>query len=357
MSEQLDPSKFHVFDAKKKKVLVVSLILLLILAIPLASFYYSFAINRPAQNSERTVIEIESGQSLVEISKNLYSKDLINSQGLFLFYVVVNNLDKNIQAGVYSIPSGTSLRDLVLILQKGTKDVTVTFLEGWRVEEFALAASKNLKFVNYDDFVLQATPLEGYLFPDTYHLRYDINTEDLIKLLSKTFDDKTRELFKVRNDLTADLSNEEIVILASLIEREIHVEEDRPLVAGILVKRLQQGIPLGVDATSQYYIPFLRAKCPERSWVKCFTMDEAEKITWWVNDITQEELEYDSPYNTRKNRGLPPTPISSFGISALKAALEPEQTDYFFYITDRTGTTRFAKTLSEHENNILKYLR
>jgi len=332
MPDQLDPSKYHVLDTKKKKAIFTVALALGSLLIPAIIFYYNFAINRPAQNTERTIIEVESGQGVAEISQALYEKNLINSQGLFLFYVTINNLTRSIQAGVYSVPAGTSVKDLVPMLQKGTKDVSITFLEGWRIEQFALEASNSLKFVNYDDFVLQASPLEGYLFPDTYFVHYDTTTEDLIELLSRTFEEKTEELFEKRNELSANLSDEEVAILASLVEREIHIPEDRPVVAGILIKRLNQGIPLGVDATSQYYIPFLRAKCPERSWIKCFTKEEATEVAWWPINIRQAELEYDSPYNTRTNLGLPPTPISSFGISALEATLNPVESDYLYYL-------------------------
>jgi UPF0755 protein len=357
MPDQLDPTKFHVLDTKKKKILLIVLSFLVLISIPFFVFYYNFAVNRPAQNSESTTIEILSGWGVSDISAELYTKDLINSQGLFLSYVTLYNLAKNIQAGVYTIPAGTSLKDLVPLLQKGTKDVKITFLEGWRVEQFALEASKYLKFVNYEDFVLQASSLEGYLFPDTYFVRYDISTEDLIDLLSDTFEEKTKDLFDQKSGLSAELSDEDIAIIASLVEREIHVEEDRPVIAGIIITRLLNKIPLGVDSTTQYYAPFLQAKCPNRSWVKCFTGEEAENIDWWSDSISQADLTYDSPYNTRRNLGLPPTPISSFGLSALKAAINPVESDYLYYLSDKSGITRFATTLAGHEANILNFLR
>lgn len=357
MPDQLDPAKFHVLDEKKKKLIPLFLVLFLLLLIPTLVWYYNFALNRPAQNFDRVIVEIKSGESLSDISSKLYAKDLINSQGLFLFYVVTNNLGSTLKPGVYSIPIGTSLKNLVLILQQGTKQVKITFLEGWRIEQFALQAAKNLKFVNYEDFVLQASPMEGYLFPDTYFVRYDITTEDLIDLLSRTFEEKTAEILREKTGIAKDFSDEDLVVIASLVEREARSDADRATVAGIIMNRLKMGMYLGVDAANQYYVPFLRAKCPERLWFKCFTFEEALEVNWWPTDMTSEELDFDSPYNTRKRFGLPPAPISSFGASSLKATANPLKTDYLYYLSDKSGVMRYATSMEDHTKNIIQYLR
>lgn len=357
VSDQLDSTKFHVLDEKKKKLIPLFFILFLLIFIPILSWYYNFALNRPAQNFERTIVEIKSGESLSDIAAKLYAKDLINSQGLFLFYVVTNNLGATLKPGVYSIPIGTSLKDLVSILQQGTKQVKITFLEGWRVEQFALQAAKNLKLTNYEDFVLQASSLEGYLFPDTYFVKYDITTEDLIDLLSRTFEEKTSSILEKKTGLAKDFSDEELIVIASLVEREARSDEDRAIVAGIIMNRLKLGMYLGVDATNQYYVPFLRANCPERLRFKCFSYEEALEVDWWPADMTGEELAFDSPYNTRKRLGLPPTPISSFGVSSLKATTNPLETDYLYYLSDKSGAMVYAVSMEDHTKNIIQYLR
>ena len=357
MPEPLDPNKFHVLTPKSKRVLLILLFLAFLASLPLSWFYYKFAVSRPAQTTVPTTIEIDSGMSVADIADLLYRKNLINSQGLFLFYVTINNLGSTLQAGVYTIPPGVSLKELVPTLQKGTKDVKITFLEGWRVEQFALKAAQTLKYVNYDDFVLQASSLEGYLFPDTYFVRYDISTEDLIDLLAHTFEDKTRSIFEDKAESVSQWSDADLSILASLVEREAPRDKDRARIAGILFNRLNAGMPLGVDATVQYYAPYLRADCPERRWFRCFNVQEASEVVWWPNDLTAEELSYDSPYNTRLHLGLPPTPIASFGRSALKAVVHPEETDYLYYISDTSGKMHYARTLEEHNRNVATYLR
>ncbi len=357
MPEPLDPTRFHVLTPKSKRVLLFLSFLAFLGALPLSWFYYKFAVARPAQTTVATTIEIDSGMSVAEIANLLYRKNLVNSQGLFLFYVTINKLGSTLQAGVYTIPPGVSLKDLVPILQRGTKDVKITFLEGWRVEQFALKAAQTLKYVNYDDFVLQASSLEGYLFPDTYFVRYDITTEDLINLLAHTFEDKTRDIFDDKTGLAASWSDDDLAILASLVEREAPSDQDRARIAGILFNRLNAGIPLGVDATVQYYAPYLRADCPERRWFRCFNVQEASEVVWWPQNLTLEELSYDSPYNTRLHPGLPPAPIASFSRSALKAVVRPEETDFLYYISDRSGKMHYAKTLEEHNRNVSTYLR
>ncbi len=357
MSEPLDPARFHVLTPKSRRTLILLAFLAFLALLPSSWFYYKFAVARPAQTTVPTTIEIDSGMSVAEIANLLYRKGLVNSQGLFLFYVTINKLGSTLQAGVYTIPPGVSLKELVPILQRGTKDVKITFLEGWRIEQFALKAAQTLRFVNYDDFVLQASSLEGYLFPDTYFVRYDITTEDLIELLAHTFEDKTRDLFADKQGPARAWSDDALATLASLVEREASGSKDRATIAGILFNRLNAGIPLGVDATVQYYAPYLRANCPERRWFRCFNMQEASEVVWWPRDLTSDDLSYDSPYNTRLHPGLPPTPIASFSRSALKAVVHPEDTDFLYYISDHSGKMHYARTLEEHNRNVATYLR
>jgi len=358
MSNELDPEKYHVLDDKQRKILyIVSSILFFIVAPVLALNYYRVAINRPSQTSDEHTIEIKSGLGITEIANDLYERDVINSRVLFVFHVVVNNLEKDIQAGVYTIPAGTSLKDLVSILGHGTNDISVTFIEGWRVEEFALTAAEKFDDVDYEDFVGLALPYEGYLFPDTYFFSSDITVEEMVDHLKDTFDLKTKDILTEDNLSKIDLTEKEVVILASLVEREVANVYDRPLVAGILIKRLRENTTLGVDATVQYYASLLRAGC-ELGYPSICTREElAREIDWWPYSLTSEELDYDNEYNTRKHPGLPPKPISSVGISALETVLNYKETPYNFYLTDSEGVTHFSETLSEHEENVNLYLR
>lgn len=358
MDETLDPNKFHVLDESKKRLLFIIGGVLLIVLLPIFSFfYYNFAINRPSQTVDEHTIEIEPGWSISTISKELYTKDVINSRALFIFYILVNNLEQDIQAGEYMIPPGVSLKELSDMLQYGTKDVRITFLEGWRVEQFALAATEKFEDVDYEDFVERARDSEGYLFPDTYVFPHDITTQEIIDHLKDTFDSKTAELLNEDALEKVGLSKEEVIIMASIVEREVADPLDRALVAGVLLKRYRNGMPLGADATVQYYAPFLRIGCSLESENICPTDDRAKEIDWWPYSLTQAELDYDSPYNTRKYEGLPPSPISSVSLSAIESVLNYKESENLYYLTDPEGVTHFAQTLEEHERNIALYLR
>jgi len=358
MSGDLDPEKYHILDEKKRKVVYVILAVLFSIFTPvLALSYYRFAINRSSQTSDEHTIEIESGTGVVEIAEKLYEKDVINSRVLFVLYVVTNHLEKDVQAGVYTIPAGTSLTELISILGHGTDDISITFIEGWRIEEFALAASEKFDDVDYGDFVEIALSYEGYLFPDTYTFPSDVTIEEMIDYLRDTFSIKTEDVLSEEKLAKVGLTKDEVVIMASLIEREVGDPYDRPLVAGILVKRLKEDTTLGVDATVQYYASLLRSGCFPISNHVCPEERLAREIDWWPYSLTQEELDYEVDYNTRKYPGLPPKPISSVSISALEAVLNYKETSYNFYLTDSEGVTHFSETLAEHQQSIELYLR
>jgi UPF0755 protein len=151
------------------------------------------------------------------------------------------------------------------------------------------------------------------------------------------------------------LTKEQVVVMASLVEREASVEADRKIVAGILEKRFKDGTKLDVDASVQYAVAFEKS-CGA---VDYCTVDSAvpdkKSVDWWPT-LTTEDLKVDSSYNTRKNVGLPPTPISSVSVNSIEAVLNPEITSYYYYLMDAEGVAHYAKTLDEHNANIAKFL-
>jgi UPF0755 protein len=177
---------------------------------------------------------------------------------------------------------------------------------------------------------------EGKYFPDTYLVPKQITLEAVRQLLRRTFDEKTAPLGL--NNSASGLTAEEVIILASLVERETKTDADRALVAGVLSNRLKIGMKLDVDATVQYVIGFTKAD------------------GWWKKNLTSEDLQIKSPYNTYLYAGLPPSPICNPGLAALKAVLDPTETDYFYYLSDKTGAMHYAVTFSEHKANIAKFL-
>jgi UPF0755 protein len=152
------------------------------------------------------------------------------------------------------------------------------------------------------------------------------------------------------------LSADQAIILASIVEREAAKDGDRPVVAAILVKRFKEGMKLDADATVQYAVATNTfSNCLIRSSAPC-SPEEINDFTWWPASLTQADLDFDSPYNTRKYAVLPPTPICNPGLAALSVVATAQPTDYLFYLTDKTGVTHFAKTIEQHNANVAAYL-
>ncbi|KKP80039.1 MAG: Aminodeoxychorismate lyase, partial [Candidatus Levybacteria bacterium GW2011_GWB1_35_5] len=219
-------------------------------------------------------------------------------------------------------------------LTHGTLDIWVTVPEGYRAEEIADILEG--KIPNYDKSwrdVLNQN--EGYLFPDTYLVPRDADINTIISIFKNNFQTKYDSVKSLK---TNNLSDTQTLVLASLVEREAMLEEDRPLVASVIYNRLSIGMKLDIDATLQYALGY----------------QEDEK-RWWKKGLTNEDKKLNSPYNTYTNPGLPPAPISNPGLSAISAALNPAKTDYLYYITDQNGKNRYATNLEGHSANIEKY--
>ena len=347
--EELDPKKFHVLDSKTKWKYIFITLVVSLFVLPFAFYkYYVLAINRPSQSGKEITFEIKRGDGVSEISDSLYEKGSINSSVLFKAYLIVNKLHTNVQAGVYKIPAGSNVIQISSMFQKGTNDIKVTFLEGWRVEEFAREAGKRFEKIDYEKFVSLAKNDEGYLFPDTYFFNVDVSEESLLNALKANFISKTKDILTDLALTKADLTKSEAIILASIVEREVSKEDDRPIVAGILISRYKNGIKLDADATVQYAVSGNGNYSP--------TAKNLNEFNWWALNLSNNDLLSDSPYNTRKNIGLPPAPISNPGLSVIKSVLNYKTSLYNYYLTDKKGVTHFAKTLEEHNDNVRKYL-
>ena len=295
------------------------------------------------------------GDGVADTARGLLEKGAINSDFLFNIYVYTGKFGNKIQAGTYKIPAGSNLKQVVEIIQHGTNDVQLTFLEGWRTEEFARLAANNLDNIDFQEFISLAKDKEGFLFPDTYSINKDIQEVELLDIFTSTFDEKTKDILTEANLTRAGLSRQQVIIFASMLEREIHTEEDRPVVAGIIIKRWREDMKLDVDATTQYVAAWQDiCGIPER----CIPLlEEVENFDWWPTILTQDDLELDSPYNTRKNLGLPPAPISNPGEKAIKAVLNAQESPYYFYLTDQEGVVHYASTLEQHNSNVARYIQ
>lgn len=285
---------------------------------------------------ETKIFVIRKGESLNQIIQKLEKEGLIRSR--LVFYLVVKKLgiERKIQAGDFRLSPAMDTQTIAKTLTKGTLDIWVTIIEGLRKEEVAQILSQNL---NIPESEFLKVSKEGYLFPDTYLIPHYATAEAIVKILYNNFNLKFNEELRQKAK-NKNLTEKEILIIASLVEKEAKFADDRSKVASIILKRLKADWPLQIDATVQYALGY-----------------QPEEKTWWKKNLTKEDLEIDSPYNTYKNKGLPPTPICNPGLASIKAVIDAdENTPYWFYISDKTGRMHYSKTIEEHNKNIQKYL-
>jgi UPF0755 protein len=314
-----------------KKLLFLPLLVVLVLAAVAVWFYIN--VQPVSDNKNFSNFVITKGASASQIGTKLQSSGFIKSALAFKIYIQFTGQSGKLQSGQFRLSPSFSLFQNINALFKGPIEIWVTIPEGLRREEiaakFAAALGRDSTFV--DEFLLASKEKEGYLFPDTYLFPLDASATAVVKKMTDTFSAKTSGLTPKGSNLTFV----EAVTLASIIERETKTDAERPIVAGILINRLNAGMPLQVDAAVQYAIG------TSKDW-------------WPILGLT--DLKINSPFNTYKFAGLPPAPIANPGLSSLKAAFAPTATSYWYYIHDSTGQIHYAKTLAEHNANIAKFL-
>ena len=318
----------------------------------ISGFFWLNANLKPASEDQIEVeLVIPKGKSATQIAFALKEKGLIRNPLAFKFYIQLTGRTKDIQAGEFLLSPNLSVSKLIDELSKGPVELWVTIPEGLRreeiVEKFIQGLQKQDTNANTfrQEFLSESSDLEGFLFPDTYLFPREASASMVVKKMKTTFDVKIVPLKEniLKNDSTSDLKLKEIVILASIIERETKTEEERPVVSGILYNRMRIGMALQADATVQYALGTQRC---------------SQKVTdcdWWTSP-TKQDLEIDSPFNTYKHTGLPPGPIANPGISSLRAAVSPDDNDYLYYLHDSNGNIHYARSLEEHNANVQKYL-
>ena len=317
----------------------IYLLIIFFLIIIIGLFLYYKEGTLPVNKNDKTtkIFVITRGESLSSIAKRLTNEGLIRNK--IVFYIVTKKmgLDKKIQAGDFRLSPSMNVYQITKTLTHGTLDIWVTFIEGMRKEEYAQIISKNFN-IPETEFIKSAK--EGYLFPDTYLIPKEATVGAIIQLLENNFHKKFNEDLKQKARQLKNLTPDQTIIIASLVEREAKFDQDRYLVASVILNRLKVGMKLDIDATIQYALGY-----------------QTNEKTWWKKNLTKEDLEIDSPYNTYKNPGLPPTPIANPGLSSIKAVIYAPKTDYFYYISDKKGKIHPAKTLEEHNENIRRYLQ
>ena len=307
----------------------------------LVLFSYALAPTAPAPAGEEDAyVTVRSGMSADDVADMLEKRGIIQSRLKFWLAAKMNGADGTFKVGTYALHTNMEPRDVLQVLVEGnTVQVRFTIPEGFTVEDIArrldakgivkqaafLQAAKHYAPYDYIEKNDQARYYaEGFLFPDTYEVDGDITVDGILSMMSRDFDQrltrKMRERAKEEN-----LSIYELIILASLVEKEARYEEDRALIAQVFLKRLAVGMPLQSDATLQYLL-------------------DAPK-----EDVTYKDTEMDSPYNTYQHRGLPPGPVANPGTASIEAVLWPADTDYLYFVADRDGHNYYSHTYEEHD--------
>lgn len=318
------------------KIIKVVIYLAAIFLIVFVSLYlYITNLNKPANNFPiNEPIIIERGMDMKNITETLERENVVKSATLLYYILILFNEPSQIKASTYVFDKTFTTLEIAKRLNEGDFDadlVKFTHFEGERATQLALRASTVLPNFDIETFISKATPLEGTLFPDTYFIPIDYSEQELLELMTNTFTEKTSALDAKIAQHTLSLS--EILVLASIIEREANTNESMKLVSGILQNRLTIGMPLQADASIEYI------------------------LNKPLSELTPEDLETESPYNTYLYTGLPPTPIGNPGLDAIEAVLEPTESEYLYYITDEEGNFYYSKTYKEHLQNIERYLR
>ena len=333
------------------KHLIISLILIILLIIS-STFAYSWWNSNTKQVStskEKVRFVIPKGRAAGQVAESLFKKKLIRNPLAFKFYVQLTGVANKIQAGEFNLSSDMNMYEILENLFKGPLEIWVTIPEGLRREEVieifveALEMSTAQAIIFRQDFLKESYNLEGYLFPDTYLFPRDVEAMQVVARMKSVFDNKITT--EMETEIAKNnYSLNQIVIIASLLERETITDAERPVVAGVMYKRLENDWPLQIDASVQYAVS--GEQCSVNS-VQC---------EWWPILTLNDLEETNSPYNIYKFTGLPPAPIANPGIASIKAAISPEESPYWYYI-HADGQIYYAKTLAEHNRNIRVYLK
>lgn len=293
-----------------------------------------------ADKGSQTIL-IQEGMTTADIAALLHEKKLVRDPEAFRMEARLTGLSSKLQAGLYQIEGGLSNGQIMDVLVKGRiKQVSFVVPEGYTVVKTARkleaeGLGKADKFIetakNYAPYDYMQTDdpnvvfkAEGFIYPATYDLPVGISEERLLKILVDAFDHNIKAEGIDKAVAERNLKLRDVVNMAAMVELEAVFREEQPRIAGVFLKRLEIGMPIQSDTTIQYILG-------------------AQK-----EEITFKDTEIQNPYNTYQNPGMPPGPIGSPGINAIKAVLQPEQTEYLYFVAEKDGHHRFTRTYQEH---------
>jgi UPF0755 protein len=303
---------------------------------------------KPYKGYENTIIaEIERGSSVSSIAKLLQQKKIITSYFYFKLYYRLFFKEYKLKSGEYQFDRSMTMKQVIKKLNKGKAILyKITIKEGMIIEEIAEFLSTKLSIDHYNfireaqnvnliqDIDSKANDLEGYLFPDTYFVRKNITAQEFIKLMVTKFRKNFSNSMHWRaKDI--NLTSREVITLASLIEKETSSKNERFIISSVFHNRLRLGMPMGCDPTIVYAL---------------------KKENKYNGKLGWRELKFDSPYNTRLYKGLPPGPICSPGLYSIEAALFPVNTKYLYFVAKDSKNHHFSRSLKEHNWAVKKFI-
>lgn len=315
---------------------MIKKILILLVIIGIIFWGYQ-GIYQSTDKNDLKIFNIEKGSSVKKIAQDLENEEIIKSSNLFLFYSLITN-NKNIKAGEYLLSSQMNIPQIVEIVVGGKiNEKKITIIEGWDLNDIASYLEKEGISTKEEFFNVAGEPRnkdskEGYIFPDTYNITSKDTAETIVQKTLLNFEQKiTTELKEEieRQGKTID----EIIIMASIIEKEVKTLEDKKNVSDVLWKRIDANMPLQSCATVLYAL--------------------GEK----KSSVSTADTKIDSPYNTYKYRGLPIGPIANPGMDSILASIYPTKNNYWYYLSAPDGKTHFSITLEEHNYKKNLYLR
>ncbi len=299
-------------------------------------------------NAESRTFVISRGETAGSIAQRLQNEGFIRSALAFAYLLYDTGREASLQSGTYTISAAFTPRELARVFEKAPSEQAVLrIIEGWRLSETAAAVTKAFPSISADDFTKAAvvgqrkntvlaglapeSSLEGFLFPDTYFFKPTATATQIVDALLDEFEQRVGQTLR-QAAVDRKMTIYDIVKLASIVEREARDRQESATIAGVYSNRLEIDMKLDADPTIQYALGDWR-------------------------ELSLADLEFESPYNTYRVAGLPPTPICSPGQAALEGAAKPAQVPWFYFVakSDGTGGHAFAKTLEEHEANRVKY--
>ena len=304
---------------------------------------FSFSLYGNSVTNRIEAFTVRKGESIADIARELDNLQILDNHFYTIFLIKIMNLEKKIKAGIYEFDVGESRKEVLEKLTYGRQKLfRLTFLEGstYRQIEEKIKTSRYLKealvekrFIeNFFDF--ETRGIEGLFFPDTYFYMANTKSTDILKLASKRMASVIKTEWSNRSSSIEKVIKNpyEALILASIVEKEAVLSSEKPLIAGVFIKRLQNNMRLQADPTVIYAIG-------DR----------------YNGNIKRFHLKIDSPYNTYRKKGLPPTPIGAPGQDALRAVLNPLLLDYLYFVSKNDGSHKFSKTLEEHNQAVDYY--